>query len=1193
MTTNEYSMKMKKTYTLNNRCVSSPPSSCSLGSNSANWLRLPLLLLLGLILSSQVLSYATPASELPQASTVVPLSTAHVLIDAAVESPHLLAAAVAKQGGDATTFHLFSHGRPGQLLLNGQWLAKEDIARLVQQHLATNQQQPTTINIYGCNFAQGEAGKAAVSYLETALGIAVAASDDVTGVDGDWELEVGKTAHTPQFNTYTHNLQTCPGGTVGGTAPTDDFDGDGYCNNVDLDDDNDGILDLDEKNCTIITVENFENAPGVSNTNYDGFANAFPPGASQVVNSNGTSGYFENPVTVFGQIIAAEGSAYGGLHSNTLSNPNSGQEVIRVNLEPSEIINAGTTVGIRYQAYAMDLSGNAAAVYDKFSAPGHFDIFGIRVGTPNPTAAQQDNSNILSAVSGIDLLNRSELIDHFTSWEEYSFQFVANHNYDRLLIVPTNTLIATGTPLTPPAEIAFLGIDNIQYFNVCNDKDTDNDGFPDHLDPDSDNDGCPDAIEGAATNVTAANLNGSGQITGGVNANGVPTLVGSGQANTTAVTTAEQITVNTAPANQSVATGANATFSVNASSIRTTTFNSGTPNYGAGTNSSSSLIYKWYKNTAPNTTLSTSSTLTINNAQAANAGDYTVEITNTNNSCPTVRTATLTIGNPCTDGATVGVVTANDPDADGINNVCDLDDDNDGILDVDDGIVENCSIVNIGAPVNFNATLTGSPGGTIQTAATLNVIGGTSDGFTLDIYALDESWNLIINGTELGVGGSTASSGFQTQSTNRTVQFADGTYYGNGIIEQPYSPFPSNAVRMRMFVNANGTVELYGRKTETAPLELMVIRTTTPFGAPFSVVPFTWNNGSNNVIQVTQWINGQTLITGSVYAGDVVCTSTSIDTDNDGIPNHLDPDSDNDGCPDAIEGGGSFTAANIDGNNRLTGGVDANGVPTVAGASGQSVGTSTVATQVTVSTTPTDQAVAAGDPASFSAAATADNATSYSSGTPVYGTPGNANAGINYQWYIGDPTTTGTIINNGGVYTGAMAATLNISDATGLFGTQYCVLITHDDNPCIQEVNCATLNLSNNPPVAVDDAQSTSLNTAVIIAVLANDTDEDNNLDETSVTNTGLLAPTNGAISINNMTGAITYTPNTDFYGTDTFEYQVCDTDNECDVALVTITVMPDTEVNCTDGIDDDGDGLIDCDDPDCKPVMPVILKNN
>ncbi|MBE7671632.1 hypothetical protein F7649_10965, partial [Tenacibaculum piscium] len=41
---------------------------------------------------------------------------------------------------------------------------------------------------------------------------------------------------------------------------------------------------------------------------------------------------------------------------------------------------------------------------------------------------------------------------------------------------------------------------------------------------------------------------------------------------------------------------------------------------------------------------------------------------------------------PCTIGAILGTVTANDPDADGINNVCDSDDDNDGISDTDENI---------------------------------------------------------------------------------------------------------------------------------------------------------------------------------------------------------------------------------------------------------------------------------------------------------------------------------------------------------------------------------------------------------------------------------------------------------------------------------------------------------------------------
>ena len=69
------------------------------------------------------------------------------------------------------------------------------------------------------------------------------------------------------------------------------------------------------------------------------------------------------------------------------------------------------------------------------------------------------------------------------------------------------------------------------------------------------------------------------------------------------------------------------------------------------------------------------------------------------------------------------------------------------------------------------------------------------------------------------------------------------------------------------------------------------------------------------------------------------------DTDNDGIANHLDLDSDGDNCADAIEGGGNFIAADLDASERLDvanlspSGVDEEGIPNVVGASGQQIGT--------------------------------------------------------------------------------------------------------------------------------------------------------------------------------------------------------------------------------------------------------------
>nr|WP_321236031.1 gliding motility-associated C-terminal domain-containing protein [uncultured Psychroserpens sp.] len=55
--------------------------------------------------------------------------------------------------------------------------------------------------------------------------------------------------------------------------------------------------------------------------------------------------------------------------------------------------------------------------------------------------------------------------------------------------------------------------------------------------------------------------------------------------------------------------------------------------------------------------------------------------------------------------------------------------------------------------------------------------------------------------------------------------------------------------------------------------------------------------------------------------------TTDPDTDDDGIPDYLDTDSDADGCPDALEGDGGYTLADLDADDSLGDNVDANGVP--------------------------------------------------------------------------------------------------------------------------------------------------------------------------------------------------------------------------------------------------------------------------
>ena len=78
--------------------------------------------------------------------------------------------------------------------------------------------------------------------------------------------------------------------------------------------------------------------------------------------------------------------------------------------------------------------------------------------------------------------------------------------------------------------------------------------------------------------------------------------------------------------------------------------------------------------------------------------------------------------------------------------------------------------------------------------------------------------------------------------------------------------------------------------------------------------------------------------------------------------------------------------------------------------------------------------------------------------------------------------------------------------------------------------------------------------TSITIDVLANDTDVDGTLDPTSLVIT--IQPEHGTVSVDPVTGEVTYTPNVDYNGEDSFEYTV--KDNEGSVsnsATVSLTV--------------------------------------
>lgn len=96
------------------------------------------------------------------------------------------------------------------------------------------------------------------------------------------------------------------------------------------------------------------------------------------------------------------------------------------------------------------------------------------------------------------------------------------------------------------------------------------------------------------------------------------------------------------------------------------------------------------------------------------------------------------------------------------------------------------------------------------------------------------------------------------------------------------------------------------------------------------------------------------------------------------------------------------------------------------------------------------------------------------------------------------------------------------------------------------------------PVDVVDDAYSTFEDVPVVIEAYLND---ENLPSAFTVSNTN---PSNGVLTINDngtpdnlLDDSILYAPNAGFFGTDSFEYTVCDVDNvdNCDTAIVTIVV--------------------------------------
>ena len=98
---------------------------------------------------------------------------------------------VLKDNCNVSSLHIIGHGSAGKILFGNATLSNDTIQSYNQTLRSIGQclAEDGDILFYGCNVASTDGGKTLISKISEVTKADIAASDDVTGKGGDWDLE--------------------------------------------------------------------------------------------------------------------------------------------------------------------------------------------------------------------------------------------------------------------------------------------------------------------------------------------------------------------------------------------------------------------------------------------------------------------------------------------------------------------------------------------------------------------------------------------------------------------------------------------------------------------------------------------------------------------------------------------------------------------------------------------------------------------------------------------------------------------------------------------------------------------------------------------------------------------------------------------------------------------------------------------